>query len=50
MTSLLYSRGIRIFDCPQSGLPLRGRVLANPQAPVGAHGASAEYVDQEHVL
>jgi hypothetical protein len=50
MTSLLHSRGIRVLDGPQSGQPLRGRVLANPQAPAGAHCASAEHIDQQRVL
>lgn len=44
ITSLLYSRGIRIFDSTQFALPLRERICDNAQALAAEHGAAIEYV------
>jgi len=49
MTSLLYSRGIRIFDYAQFAEPLRDRIRARSQEVCGAAGLEIEHVSKSHI-
>ena len=49
MTSLLYSRGIRIFDYAQLAEPLRGRIRTRAQEVCDAAGLEIEHVSKSHI-
>jgi len=49
MTSLLYSRGIRIFDYARFAEPLRERIRARAQEVCQANGVSIEHVNKSHI-
>jgi hypothetical protein len=49
MTSFLYSRGIRIFDCPRFAEPLRERIRERAQQVCEAAGVQIEHVNKSHV-
>jgi hypothetical protein len=44
MASLLYAKGIRIFDCPQFASPLRDRVRECAQRLAAKHGATIQHI------
>lgn len=49
MTSLLYSRGIRIFDYARFAEPLRDRIRERAQQVCEANGVSIEHVSKSHI-
>lgn len=49
MTSLLYSKGIRIFDYAQFAEPLRDRIRARAQEVCDAAGLEIEHVSKSHI-
>ncbi|HNR84780.1 MAG TPA: hypothetical protein PKJ73_14885, partial [Ottowia sp.] len=49
ITSFLYSRGIRIFDCPRFAEPLRDRIHQRAQQVCEAAGVHIEHVNKAHI-
>jgi len=49
MTSLLYSRGVRIFDYPRFAEPLRDRIRERAQQVCEAAGVQNEHVNKSHI-
>ena len=49
MTSFLYSRGSRIFDCVRFAEPLRERMRQRAQEVCAAAGVKIEHVNESHI-